>query len=333
VSPGGAAGRYGLEERSVPGLELVVIGAGAAGLSAAIYAALLRINAVLLDAESGGGLMNLAKTVENLPGVTGKRGPAITEALVAQLEAAGGRINSLEPAQELDFSAGAFRIRTPAAEYRPKAVIIATGLELLGLKEEYGVAGERQFLGKGVSYCAECDAPLFRGKRVLVCGNPFDAFLLKRTASEVTYLGPVPADYARQVPREIIEANVIAYMEGRIVGLRGGDRLEEVVIEGGAAAPPRRLAVDGLFLTRRRATSEVYAAAGIDVDPSGFVRVDRRMQTNVPGVFACGDITGEPWQISKSIGEGAVACLSVFRYLTGQEMRNLGWALQDEWQR
>jgi len=318
---------YGLEDRNAPDLELVIIGAGAAGLAAAIYASLLRVNTVVLDAESGGGLMNLAKTVENFPAVSGKRGPAITAALLEQLEASGGRLNALEAAQEVDFAAGAFRVRTQAAEYRPKAVIIATGLELLGLKEEYGVSGERQYLGKGVSYCAECDAPLFRGKRVLVCGNPFDAFLLKRTAAQVTYLGPVPEDYARQVPREIIEANDVVYLEGAVRELRGGDKLEEVVVDGG------RLSVDGLFLTRRRATSQVYAAAGVELDENGFVRVDRRMQTNVPGVFACGDITGEPWQISKSIGEGAVACLSVFRFLTGQEMRNLGWALQDEWQR
>jgi thioredoxin reductase (NADPH) len=318
---------YGLEERAVPHLELVIIGAGAAGLSAALYAALLRINTVLLDAETGGGLMNLAKTVENTPGITGRRGPAITASFLEQLEAAGGRLNALEPAQEIELAPGAFRVRTPAAEYRPKALIIATGLELLGLKEEYGVAGERQFLGKGVSYCAECDAPLFRGKRVLVCGNPFDAFLLKRSAREVIYLGPVPADYARQVPREIIEANDVVYREGSLRELRGGDRLQEVVLDG------ERLEVDGLFITRRRVSSQVYAAAGIELDAGGFIRVDRRMQTSVPGVFACGDITGEPWQISKSVGEGAVACLSVFRHLTGQEMRNLGWALQDEWQR
>jgi thioredoxin reductase (NADPH) len=317
----------GPQDRRPRGLELVIIGAGAAGLSAAIYAALLRINTVLLDAEDGGGLMNLAKTVENYPGVTGKRGPAITTALRAQLEAAGGAVNALEPAQELDLAAGAFRVRTPVLEYRPRAVIIATGLELLGLNEEHGIVGERLYLGRGLSYCAECDAPLFRGKTVLVRGNPFDAFLLKRIASRVVYLGPVPADYARQVPREIIEASDVEYIEGEIRALHGRNRLEEVVVDG------RSLAVDGLFLTKRRATSRIYAAAGVELDDEGFVRVDRRMQTSVPGVFACGDITGEPWQISKSVGEGAVACLSAFRLITGQEMRNLGWALQEEWQR
>jgi thioredoxin reductase (NADPH) len=318
---------YGLEYPRATQLELLILGAGAAGLSAAIYAALLNINTVLLDAEGGGGLMNLAKTVENFPGVTGKRGLTITESLLSQLEFSGGQVNTFEAAQDFEFAPGRLRVRTNAKEYRPKAVIIATGLELLGLKEEYGLANERQYLGKGVSYCAECDAPLFRDKRVMVCGNPFDAFLLKRVARQVTYLGPVPEDYARQVPREIIEANDVAYVEGNLEELRGSHRLEAVVVDG------RPIEMDGLFLTKRRATSEFYSTAGLEVDGQGFLIVDRHLATNVSGVFAAGDITGEPWQISKSVGEGATACLSVFRFLTGQEMRNLGWALQDEWQK
>ncbi len=172
---------YGLEKRNAPELELVIAGAGAAGLSAAIYSSLMDINYVLLDAESGGGLMNLAKTVENFPGVVGKRGPEITEGLTKQLKRVGGKLNAFEPAEEFDFSSqGILKVKTGANVYFPKTLIISTGLELLGLKEDFGIEGERNYLGKGVSYCAECDGPLFKGKRVIVIGNPFEAFLLKR---------------------------------------------------------------------------------------------------------------------------------------------------------
>lgn len=317
---------YVLNNREISELELVIIGAGAAGISAAIYCSLMDINYVLLDAEEGGGLLNLAKKVENLAGVTGKHGPEIVSDMQSHLTLVGGKIRCYQPARELKFQPGELMVQTSQETYHPKTVIIATGLEVLGLSEEFGIKDERKFLGRGISYCAECDAPLFRDKKVLVCGNPFDAFLLKRLTDSVIYLGPVPDAFSNQVPREIIEANNIHYMEGNIEELRGEPYLQEVVING------RALPVEGVFLTKRRSSAHVFGRAGLELDDDGFIMCDRSMATNVTGVFAAGDITGEPWQVAKSIGEGAVAALSVFKFLTGQQMRNLGWALQDEWQ-
>lgn len=316
---------YGLAKRNVPELELVIIGAGAAGMAAAIYASLMDINYVLLDAEEGGGLMNLAKGVENYPGLTGIRGPDIVRAFREHLARVGGGLHPFEPAQELSFREGDLEIRTGRAAYRPKSVIVATGLEVLGLKEEYGLKNERDFLGKGVSYCAECDGPLFKGKAVMVIGNPFDAFLLRRLTDTVYFLGPVPEEFRNQVPSEIIEANDITYLEGKVEALEGKGLLEAVVVDG------KRLPVEGLFITRRKAGSEMYERAGLKLDDNGFIIVNRQMATNVAGIYAAGDITGEPWQIAKSVGEGGVAAMSAFKFLTGQRMRNLGWALQDEW--
>lgn len=317
---------YGIEKRNVRDLEIVIIGAGAAGLSAAIYASLMDINYVLLDAEAGGGLMNLAKTVENFPGIMGKRGPDITNSLIKQLDSLGGRLHTFEPAEEFDFSSqDSFKVKTGADSYLPKTIIISTGLELLGLKEDFGINNERNFLGKGVSYCAECDGPLFKGKKVLVIGNPFDAFLLKRLCSTVYYLGPIPNEFRTKVPAEVIEANDIEYMEGNIEKLVGNNFLSSIIIDG------KELHIDGLFLTKKKAGNEILEKTGLRLDENGFIIVNRHMETNIQGIYAAGDITGEPWQISKSIGEGAVACLSAFKFLTGQEMRNLGWALQDEW--
>ena len=317
---------YGLHKREIRELELLIIGAGAAGISAAIYCSLMDVNYVLLDAEEGGGLLNLAKKVENLAGITGKHGPEIVNDMREHLKLVGGEIRCYQPARELKFQPGDLVVETAQEIYRPRTVIVATGLEVLGLSEEFGIRDERKFLGRGISYCAECDAPLYRDKRVLVCGNPFDAFLLKRLTDSVVYLGPVPEAFSSQVPREIIEANGITYMEGAIEELRGEPYLQEVVISGKA------LPIEGIFLTKRRSSAQVFGRAGLELDDDGFILCDRSMATNIAGVFAAGDITGEPWQIAKSIGEGAVAALSVFKFLTGQQMRNLGWALQDEWQ-
>ena len=318
---------YGLEKRNIGELELVIVGAGAAGLSAAIYASLLNINHILLEAELGGGLVNLAKTVENFPGVTGKRGPEIIQDLINQLKSVGGKLNTFEPAEEFDFSTMEnFKVKTGTDYYYPKTVIIATGLELLGLREEFGIKDERKYLGKGVSYCAECDGPLFKGKIVMIIGNPFDAFLLKRLCDKVYYLGPVPEEFRAKVPTEVIEANDIEYIEGNIEELIGDKSLSAVTIDG------KILEIEGLFITKKKAGSDIFGNAGLKLDENGFLIVNRQMETNIEGVYAAGDITGEPWQISKSIGEGAVATLSAFKFLTGQEMRNLGWALQDEWE-
>lgn len=201
------------------------------------------------------------------------------------------------------------------------------GLELLGLEQEFGIDGERRFLGKGLSYCPECDGPLLRGKRVMVVGDPFDAFLLRRLSNEVYYLGPLPEGFRSQVPFEIIVANDIHYLEGAIDGLVGEERLEGVIVDG------EPVAIDGLFLSTRGLATEFSERLGVALTGEGFIRVDRLGATNISGVFAAGDITGEPWQITKSIGEGAIAALSVFKFLTGQEMRNLGWALGEEWER
>lgn len=327
-------GFYGIERRNVSELELVIAGGGAAGLSAALYASLLDIKYLIFDAEEGGGLMNLAKTVENLPGTAGKRGPQIAQGLLAQLAEAGGTLRTYEPVigvETLDATPSGeqpgFLVRTLRSECRPKTLIIATGLELVGFEQAFGVAGERRLLGKGVSYCAECDGPLFRGKRVMVVGSPFDAFLLKRVASEVFYLGPVPEEYRNQVPVEIVEANDIRCLEGRIDELVGEESLEAVVVGG------ERIEIDGIFFTKRGSNTAPYQGIGVAVDGEGFIPVDRHGATNILGVFAAGDVTGEPWQVSKSIGQGATAALGVFKHLTGQEMRNLGWALEDEWKR
>ncbi len=319
-------GFYGLEKRDVDELELVIIGAGAAGFSAAIYCSLLDVNYLFLDAEQGGGLINIAKEIENYPGVVGIRGPELIKAFKEHLQQVGGEVRAFEPVQELHFVAGGLLVKSNRQTYRPKAVIVATGLEVLGLKEEFGLTNERDYLGKGVSYCTECDGPLFKGKKVLAIGNPFDAFLLQRLTERVSYLGPVPEEFRSQVPREIIEANNIEYLEGQLEALEGENCLEAVVVDGA------RIPVDGLFITRRKAGSEIFEKAGLKLDDDGFIIVDRQMATNVAGVYAAGDITGEPWQIAKSVGEGAVASLSVFRFLTGQRMRNLGWALKDEWE-
>ena len=207
-------------------------------------------------------------------------------------------------------------------DFTVKTLIITTGTRFLGLAQETGIEGEKEFAGKGVSYCPECDGPFFKDMKVLISGSVYDAFFLKGLAKKVIYLGPISEKEARQMTPEIIEANDIIYMEGQLQRIYGENVVKGVVIDD------KELEVDGVFLTAREAGSELFQNMGLEIDDDGYLVVNRRMETNIPSVFAAGDITGEPWQIAKSIGEGAVAALSAYRYLTGESVIDLGWSIE-----
>ena len=302
-------------------MDLVIIGGGPAGMSAAIYASLLGMDFVILEAEEPGGLTNQAKSIENFLGFRGKSGRAIIETFLSDLYLQGVEIKYPEPVNDVDFVSEIKMVKTVAGKYQAKMVILATGTRFLGLSKTMGIEGEKEFLGKGLSYCPECDGPLFKGKDVMVVGSAYDAFFLKGLAGKTYYLGPIPEKEEKQISRELLVANEIVYLEGKVEKIEGKDFLEKVVVNGKA------IPLEGLFITSREVGSELFKKVGIETDEDGYIKVDRRMRTNIPGIFAAGDITGEPWQIAKSLGEGATAALSAYQFLTGKAMHDLGWSL------
>lgn len=302
-------------------MDLVIIGGGPAGMSAGIYASLLGLDFIILEAEEPGGLTNQAKSIENFLGFRGKSGKAIIETFLSDLALQGVKIKYPEPVNDIDLVSEAKTVKTVSDKYQAKTVILATGTRFLGLSKTMGIEGEKEFLGKGLSYCPECDGPLFKGKDVMVIGSAYDAFFMKGLAGKTYYLGPIPEKEEKQISRELLKANEIDYLEGKIERLEGKDFLEKVIVDGKA------IPLEGLFITSREVGSELFQKVGIETDGDGYIKVDRKMKTSIPGVFAAGDITGEPWQIAKSLGEGATAALSVYHFLTGKAMHDLGWSL------
>ncbi len=277
--------------------DVLVVGAGPAGLAAAVNARARGKSTLVLGAELGSARLKKAQEVRNYLGLPGVTGEELAERFLAHAREAGAvvaaeRVTAVYPGS-------VFTCTTQSAKtFRARAVVLA-----VGVTEARLLPGERELLGRGVSYCATCDGPLFRGQRVAVVGEvpeaEEEANFLARICEKVyffpRYEGELRLAPGVEVRREAPEALV------------GEDYLTGLAV-GGEVLP-----VAGVFIIRKTLPPAVLIE-GLRVE-EGAVVVDRGLATNVPGVFAAGDCTGRPYQIAKAVGEGAVAALSAVRYL------------------
>lgn len=264
--------------------DAIIIGGGPAGISAALT---LRQRdksvAVVANPPDTTNLWK-AKDVGNYPGIAGT-GESIQREMIKQLAFSGavtiaGRALSVVP------MGASFGVAVGNDYYEAAAVILAAGIT-----RENAYPGENDYLGRGVSYCATCDGMLYRGKRVAVLGF---------------------ADSARQEASflESIGCSVIYFDRPRTCSIAGGDQVERVTCDG------KTEAVSGVFLLRpTMAPTDLFPELAVE---GGYVKVDRKMATNLPGVFAAGDCTGGPLQVAKAVGEGLIAGQSAAAFAAAQ---------------
>jgi thioredoxin reductase (NADPH) len=278
--------------------DVAVVGCGPAGLSAAVNAAIRKKDIVILGSEFCSPKLHRAPRIDNylgLPGVSGEelRQAALKHVAQFGLEVLPARVETIIP---LD---GHFQLLTRTDIYEAKAVILATGVV-----EVATLPGEKELLGRGVSYCATCDGPLFSGQPVAVISDleegEEEANYLADIASEVYYIPLYKASYKLSPKVTILPVRPRA-----IHGLTG---VEELVLADGT-----NLNVTGVFIIRE-ATNPDRLVPGLDMRGTA-IAVDREQRTNIPGLFAAGDCTGRPYQLAKAVGEGQVAALSAVRYL------------------
>lgn len=269
-------------------VDIAVVGAGPAGYSAAIHAR-RREKSVAVIGRHGGWLAH-AERVSNYPGLPDVSGAELLERMRAQALALGaqatpGVVRQIVPMGET------FALSLGADFVEAKRVILCTGARQPRL-----LPGEAGLLGRGVSYCGTCDGMLYRGKRVAVIAQspeaPDEANFLAGLCERVSYFGP--PDEALD-PRVVVEG-------GAVEAVTGEARASGLVVDGEARA------FDGVFIFREAMTLSTLLP-GLETD-GAFIRVDRQMQTSVPGVFAAGDCTGRPLQVAKAVGEGCVAALA-----------------------
>ena len=301
--------------------DVVIVGSGPAGYTAAIYAARAQLNPVILagSVTAGGALMNTTE-VENYPGfVTGIMGPELMTQMQEQAERFGTDIR-YEDVTALELKGDVKRITTSDGVYEARTVIISTGSEYRHL----GIDGEERLSGHGVSYCATCDGFFFKDQDIVVVGGGDSAMeeatFLTRFARSVTVVhrrdelraSAVMAKRAQEDPKISFAWN------SRVVELHGEDSLTAVTLEDTVTGERRRLEASGLFVAIGQVPRSELVADVLDLDEAGYIKVEAPSQrTRIPGVFACGDVADPTYQQAiTAAGSGCRAALDAEHYLT-----------------
>ena len=300
--------------------DVVIVGSGPAGYTAAIYAARARLRPVVLagSVTAGGALMNTTE-VENYPGfIEGVMGPDLMTRMQEQAERFGADIR-YEDVTALELTGDVKRITTDDAVYEARAVIISTGSEYRKL----GLEDEDRLSGHGVSYCATCDGFFFKDRPIVVVGGGDsameEALFLSRFGSSVTVVhrrdelraSAVMARRAQEDPK------IDFAWSSRVVSLNGLDALESVTLEHVATGERRDIPAAGLFVAIGQVPRSELVAGVLELDDAGYIAVEAPSQrTAVPGVFACGDVADPHYQQAiTAAGSGCRAALDAEHYL------------------
>ena len=303
--------------------DLVIVGGGPAGLSAAIYAQRSLLDAVTLEREALGGQVILTSEIDNYPGLPHTDGFTLSDAMRAQAEDLGAQI-VMDPvsAIEHDPETGRFHVAASSASYDAAAVILAAGAR----PRRAGFEGEERFAGRGVSYCATCDGMFYRGKHVYVVGGgnsaAEEALFLARLASKVTVI--VRKDHLRAQTAIVRELENNEKVELRlltsIVAIDGDDLPSSLTLRDNATGATHVETYEegsfGVFVLVGRDPETELVRGLVDVDDAGYVVTDEHMATRTPGLFVAGDARAKPLrQIVTAAADGAVAATSAAAYL------------------
>lgn len=293
-------------------VDLIVVGGGPAGLTAAMYAERSGLKTVVLEKRVVGGQVALTPAVENWPGFRNIPGAKLMELIGAQVRDYAEVIEN-EPVLELKVGRK-IEALTPRGRYLGRAVILATGAE----HRKLGVPGEERLAGRGVSYCATCDGFLYRGKRVAVVGGGngalTDAIYLSSLGADVTIIHRRDKLRAQKRLQDLFAATKGTILWDTVVEeIQGRERVESVRVKNLKSGAVTTIPVDAVFIAVGLVpSSQLAREIGVTVDENGFVKVDEAMRTNIPRVYAAGDVTGGVRQIVTAVGAGAVAALSAF---------------------
>jgi thioredoxin reductase (NADPH) len=288
--------------------DVVILGTGPAGLQAAIHAARKKATVLVLGKESKSSIYH--HHVENYCCILSTTGEDIIKAGRQQAAAFGAELVD-EDVLSLAAAAGRFRIRLESgSDISAGAVILATGTS----RNRLGVPGEKELLGRGVSYCVECDCNFYKGNDVAVVGDGSAAAsgaLTMLAYARSVHLVCRKLEVNASLAGELRRSAVILHEQGQVKEIAGKESVEGVVLEDGA-----RLPVQGVFIELgAKGVMELAGLLGVQLDDEmKYIQTNKKTETSVPGIYAAGDITGPPWQVAKAVGEGCVAGLEAAGY-------------------
>lgn len=299
--------------------DLIILGAGPAGLTAGIYASRARLRTLILNEGTAGGQLVLTHEIANYPGVEATSGYQLGNIMKRQAESFGCTIRSNVTVASYDLRSSVKRVTLKnGEEFSAKAVILAPG----GMPRTLGIPGEAEFKGRGVSYCATCDGDFFSGKEIVVVGGGNsaleEAVSLTKYASMVTVVHQF--DHFQAFPYAIEEAKtnpkVRFVMNSVLESISGSGSVEGVAIRNTQTGIITGLKTDGIFIFIGYVANTSALRGCIDLNERGEITVDAEMSTSMPGVFAAGDCIAKRYrQVTTAVGEGTIAALSAAEYL------------------
>jgi len=301
--------------------DVIIIGAGSAGLAASIYAVRSGLKTLVLDAKLAGGIISDAPQVENYPGFTEISGRDLSEKMVSQCQKFGVTIHELETVTNLQFDGETKIVTTTRAMYQASAVLLATGSH----HKTIGVKGEKELQGRGVSYCGICDGPFFKGKNVAVIGGGNSACItslyLSGIAKQVTIIHR--RNVFRAEHKLILDVasknNVNTLWNVEVEEIQGDRQVTAVALRNSVTGEKTQVAVDAIFVQVGEVPNSVVAkASGVETDEAGYIKINMKQETNFVGVYAAGDVTTYPIkQVGTAVGQGITAALQAYNYITG----------------
>jgi thioredoxin reductase (NADPH) len=293
--------------------DILVIGSGPAGLTAGLYAARAGRKTLILEGRTASRL-SIGYKLENYPGFISIDSQEMLKKMRDHAEHFGAQILTGD-AINFSLSTDPKYVTTKDAMIEAKAVIIASGR---GLSKAKMIPGEEKFLGAGVSYCATCDGPLFRGQAVLALGNSDEAaedtLALKAMDIDVRWIpGEQELKVSGDLLKEITNKKIPVLKKTTIKSLEGDHRMKKVIVE--TDGEKEELDIPAIFIFREIPSTSLFAKAGVQLDHRQCIQVDRQQKTNLEGVFAAGDVTCGGLQIASAVGEGCVAAIQAISHV------------------
>ena len=297
--------------------DVIIIGSGPAGLTAALYTGRSRLKTLLLEKMAVGGLILMSESIENYPGFPGG---ISTQELMKRME---HQVRELEveiKAEEvLDIDCANKTVKTDSNDYSAKSIIIAAGSK----PRKLNIPGEDKFTGKGVSYCATCDAPFFKEKSVVIVGGgnavAEEAMYLARFAKEVSIIHRRDQMRASEILQERLKENkkikfILSHIPLEIVG---SNKVEGIRLKDLKSGREELFGCDGVFVYIGYEPETIFLKNKLNMDEHGFIITDEFMGTSEKGVFACGDCRKKSlYQVINACGDGAVAADAAYKYIT-----------------
>lgn len=301
--------------------DFISVGAGAAGLAAVQYAARSGLSALALDISMAGGQVLKIAGLENYPGVfPAANGYALIQTMQEQAKAFGAEVASAQ-VKSIDKIQNKFKLETSKCQYFAKAVVLATGAE----HRKLNVPGEKEFEGRGVSYCAVCDGPLFRNKTIFVVGGGDaacdEANYLSQLADKVYLVHRRDQLRAQKAVADRVLANpkISVLWNSVVTQILGEQKISAIVLQNTQTGETTQMPCDALFVSVGM-VPQTELLSMLKTDEAGYIVTDEKMQTAIPGLYAAGDVRSKPFrQVVTAVSDGAIAAYEAAAYIRALE--------------